>query len=123
MKLGLIRCMQTENMCPASRCLEFMRDRKGAFADEEEEVVCVGVNTCGGCPGKNAAQRAKTMVKRGADAIAIASCITLGTPHNFPCPFGRKIVDSVRDAVGDKARVFDYTHEPVKKTPPKTELA
>lgn len=115
MKVGLIRCMQTETMCPASRCLEFMRERKGAFKDMEEEVVCIGVNTCGGCPGKNAGIRAANMVKRGAEAIAIASCITLGTPINFSCPFGKKLMDTVKAAVGDKVRVFDYTHEPVKK--------
>lgn len=115
MKVGLIRCMQTENMCPASTCLEVMRLGKGAFAGTEEEIICVGVNTCGGCPGKNAAERAKHMVRRGADTIAIASCITLGTPLNFPCPFGRKIVDIVKAAVGEDVRVLAYTHDPMPK--------
>lgn len=115
MKAGLIRCMQTENVCPASKCFEAMRERKGAFADIDEEITIVGVNTCGGCPGKNAAQRARHMVKRGADAIVLASCVTLGTPLNFPCPFHKKMLEIVREAVGEKARVFDYSHEPGKK--------
>ncbi len=114
MKIGLIRCMQTENLCPASGCFEAMRKHGGAFDGIEEEIQCVGVNTCGGCPGKNAAQRASHMVAQGADAIAISSCITLGTPLNFPCPFHRKIVDIVKAAVGDKVQIFEYTHPPKK---------
>ena len=115
MKIGLIRCMQTENVCPASNCFRAMWERKGAFTDCEEEIVCVGVNTCGGCPGKNAAQRAKHMVQQGAEAIVLASCITLGTPHDFPCPFRRKLAESVRHAVGEGIRVFDYSHDAPKK--------
>ena len=110
MKIGLIRCLQTENVCPASNCLKTMRTHGGAFADTGEEAMCVAVNTCGGCPGKNAAQRAKNMIAQGADTIAIASCITLGTPLNFPCPFHRKIIEIVKAAVGGGIRVLDYTH-------------
>ena len=115
MKIGLIRCMQTENVCPASKCFQAMREKKGAFAGCEEEIICVGVNTCGGCPGKNAAQRARHMVRQGAEAIVIASCITLGTPQEFPCPFHRKLTDTVRAAVGEGVRVFDYSHDAPKK--------
>ena len=107
--------MQTENVCPASGCFQAMRDRSGAFADVDEEIICVGVNTCGGCPGKNAAQRAKHMIKQGAEAIVIASCITLGTPINFPCPFHRKMIDIVKEAAGEKIRVFEYSHDARKK--------
>lgn len=111
MKIGLIRCMQTENVCPASGCFEAMRKKTGAFADIEGEIVCVGVNTCGGCPGKNAAQRARHMVKRGAEAIVIASCISLGTPINFPCPFHHKMIDIVKEAVGENIKVLGYSHD------------
>lgn len=114
MKIGLIRCAQTEEFCPASRCLQYMRDKKDAFADVEEDVICVGVNTCGGCPGKKAGQRAANMLKRGAEAIAIASCISKGTPIDFPCPFAKKLRDTVRAAVGENVRIFTYTHEPSK---------
>lgn len=110
MKVGLIRCMQTENVCPAAKCLKAMRTHEGSFSETGDEVVCVAVNTCGGCPGKNTAQRAKHMVAQGADTIAIASCITLGTPLNFPCPFHHKIIDIVKAAVGEKIKVIDYTH-------------
>ena len=55
------------------------------------------------------------MVRQGAEAIVIASCITLGTPHEFPCPFHRKLTDTVRAAVGEGVRVFDYSHDAPKK--------
>lgn len=111
MKIGLIRCKQTEEMCPASRCLEYMRDKKGAFADVEGEVTVAGVNTCGGCPGKLAGRRAANMIKRGAEAIAMASCITLGTPIGYACPFHKKMKDVIRAVVGENTPIFDYTHE------------
>lgn len=110
MKVGLIRRLQTEHLCPASKCLEVMRAREGAFTDAGEEVVCVAVNTCGGCPGKNAAQRARNMAAQGAEAIAISSCVTLGTPLGFPCPFHRKMIEIVKAAVGDSVKVLEYTH-------------
>lgn len=115
MKIGLIRCMQTEEFCPASRCLEYMRTKKDAFADVEGEIVLVGVTTCGGCPGKKAGARAAMMVRRGAEAIALASCITRGTPIDYACPFAGKLAKVVRAAVGEKVPVFDYTHEPAQK--------
>lgn len=116
MKVGLIRCLQTENVCPAAHCFKVMRDKSGSFSESTEEIQCVAVNTCGGCPGKNAAHRAKNMVKQGAEAIAIASCISLGTPNNFPCPFHHKLIETVKEAVGENIKVLEYTHESKKKS-------
>lgn len=50
MKVGLIRCMQTEDMCPGTTCFKVMRDKKLAFDGIEEDIEVIGVNTCGGCP-------------------------------------------------------------------------
>lgn len=52
MKVGLIRCMQTEDMCPATTCFKVMDTKKLAFEGVTEEIEIIGVNTCGGCPGK-----------------------------------------------------------------------
>lgn len=78
MKVGLIRCMQTEDMCPATTCFKIMKEKKLAFDDIADDVEVIGVNTCGGCPGKKAVTRAVEMVKRGADTIVLASCIFRG---------------------------------------------
>lgn len=111
MKIGLIRCMQTEEMCPAVRCFEVARTKKDAFAGIEDDIEFAGLNTCGGCPGKKAGLRASNMVKRGADTIVIASCISKGTPIGFACPFAKKMKDVIRAAVGESVRIIDYTHE------------
>ena len=110
MKVGLIRCMQTEDACPATNDFKVMREKSGAFAGIEEDIELIGVNSCGGCPGKKAVFRAREMVKRGADTIVFASCITKGTPIGYPCPFARKMRDTVQNDLGEEIRIIDYTH-------------
>lgn len=110
MKVGLIRCMQTEDMCPATTDFKVMREKKLAFEGVEGEIEIIGVNTCGGCPGKKAVTRAAEMVKRGADTIAFASCISRGNPIGFACPFFKKMKEAVIKKVGDEIRIIDYTH-------------
>lgn len=80
MKLGLIRCMQTEDMCPTKACLNSISKKNGAFTHVTDDIELTGINTCGGCPGKKAVSRAALMVKQGAEAIALSSCITKGSP-------------------------------------------
>jgi predicted metal-binding protein len=110
MKVGLIRCMQTEDMCPATTCLKVMKNKKLAFEGVEEEIEVIGVNTCGGCPGKKAVTRAAEMVKRGADTIVFASCINRGTPIGFPCPHAKVMREAIVKKVGDNIKIIDYTH-------------
>ena len=110
MKVGLIRCMQTEDMCPATACFKVMNKKKLAFEGIEEDIEVVGVNTCGGCPGKKAVTRAAEMVKRGADTIALASCIFRGTPIGFPCPHAEQMKNAIEKKVGDSIKIIDYTH-------------
>lgn len=110
MKLGLIRCLQTESMCPATGCFKAMRDPSGAFAGIEEELVLVGVSTCGGCPGKNAVPRAAQMVKNGAEAIVLASCISKGSPVGMPCPHFAEMKQAIQKRIGAEGPMFDYTH-------------
>ena len=65
MKLGIIRCMQTEDYCPGSRDFRTIRERKGAFMGEDD-IQLVGFINCGGCPGKKAVLRARSLVEQGA---------------------------------------------------------
>ena len=110
MKLGIIRCAQTEDYCPATICIKVADRKKGAFAGVEEEITLIGVNSCGGCPGKKAVLRAREMVKRGADTIAFASCITKGSPIGMPCPFADEMIAAVKRDLGDKVKYIEYTH-------------
>lgn len=110
MKVGLIRCMQTEDMCPGTTCFKVMNTKKLAFEGIDEEIEVIGVNTCGGCPGKKAVTRAAEMVKRGADTIVFASCISKGTPIGFPCPTVEQIKSAINKKFGSNIRLIDYTH-------------
>jgi len=110
MKVGLIRCMQTEDMCPATTCFKVMNIKKLAFEGVNEDIEVVGVNTCGGCPGKKAVTRAAEMVKRGADTIVLASCITKGTPIGFVCPHAEQMKNAIVKKLGDSIKIIDYTH-------------
>jgi predicted metal-binding protein len=110
MRVGLIRCMQTEDMCPATTDFKVIREKKCAFEGIEEEIEIIGFVTCGGCPGKKAISRAQEMVKRGADAIVLTSCITKGYPIGYVCPHAEKIKEAIIKKVGDDVRIIDYTH-------------
>ena len=110
MKLGIIRCQQTEDICPATTDFKFAKEKKGAFADIAEEIEIVGVVSCGGCPGKKAVFRAKEMAKRGVEAIAFASCIAKGLPIGFPCPAAEQMMSSVAASVDNSIKIFKYTH-------------
>jgi len=109
LKVGLIRCRQTEDMCPGNTDFKIAREGTMVF-EETGPVEIVGLLSCGGCPGKNAGRRAKLIVERGAEAIVICSCISRGNPIGFPCPNFESIRDSVRKAVGPDIKVFEYTH-------------
>ena len=110
MKLGIIRCMQTEDYCPGSRDFRTIRERKGAFMGEDD-IQLVGFINCGGCPGKKAVLRARSLVEQGADTIAFASCISKGTPIGYSCPFAKRMRELVQKEVGDGVRILDYTHD------------
>ena len=52
MKLGIIRCQQTEDFCPGNGCFKAVEHKKGAFEGTGEDIELVGFTNCGGCPGK-----------------------------------------------------------------------
>ena len=110
MKLGIIRCMQTEDYCPGTRDFKTIREKLGAFEGVEEDIELVGFCNCGGCPGKRSVLRARLLVERGADTIAFASCIQKGTPIGYPCPFAKKMKELIEKDLGGKVRLLDYTH-------------
>ncbi|MEA5003249.1 MAG: CGGC domain-containing protein [Christensenella sp.] len=110
MKLGIIRCAQTEDYCPGTRDFAVIRERQGAFAGVTEEIEIIGFINCGGCPGKKTVLRARELVKRGADTIAFASCIQKGMPIGYPCPFAKKMKDVVQADLGESVRFLDHTH-------------
>jgi len=108
-RVGIIRCQQTEDICPGTA--DFMAAREGKLAFKETgPTEIIGYVSCGGCPGKRAVMRAKMMVERGAQAIVFTSCISKGTPIGFPCPHYGKMLESVKKTVGPEIQIIEYTH-------------
>ena len=109
MKVGIIRCQQTEIYCPATTCLLNAAKGEGGFS-ETGPVEVVGINSCGGCPGKQIFARAMEMKKRGAEKIVFASCIIKGTPDylEYPCPFAYRLKKIVEEKV--QIGTIDWTH-------------
>ena len=110
MKVGIIRCMQTEDYCPGTTDFKMIREHMGVFEGIDEEIKLVGFCNCGGCPAKKAVLRARKLVERGADTIVFASCIQKGTPIGYPCPFAKKMKELIERDLGDAVRLLDYTH-------------
>lgn len=107
-KVGIIRCQQTEDMCPGTA--DFTTAKAGKLAFEPfGPCEIVGFVSCGGCPGKRAVTRAKMLVDRGAEAVFLASCIKKGTPIGMPCPNYEAMKAAIEKKIGDTP-VIDWTH-------------
>ncbi len=109
LKVGIIRCRQTEDICPGTTDFRFAKEGKGAF-EETGPVEVVGFVSCGGCPGKRAVMRAQTMIERGAEAVVFASCIKNGNPIGISCPHYQQIREAVSRKVGKNVKIIEWTH-------------
>lgn len=110
MKVGIIRCAQTEDYCPGTADFKAVREKSGAFAQAEGEIELIGFANCGGCPGKRAPLRVRELIRRGADTIALASCVQKGTPIGYPCPFAKRLRELIQQEAGDGVEILDFTH-------------
>ena len=52
MKIGIIRCQQTEDYCPGTTDFRIVREKKGVFEGIKEDIEIIGFINCGGCPAK-----------------------------------------------------------------------
>jgi len=108
-KVGILRCQQTEDICPGTKCLGYAREGKEAFQEVGPSDV-VGFISCGGCPGKKAVPRAMEMEERGAEVIFLASCATRGLPWDYVCPHWKNIKKSLEKNLKTTTKVVDWTH-------------
>ena len=100
-KLGVIRCQQTEDMCPGTRDFATAKEGSGSLAES--------------CPGKKAVTRAAMLRDRGAEVIMLASCIGKGTPIGFPCPYKGMMKQAIHAKLGEDFPVLEWSHEPSGK--------
>lgn len=110
MKVGIIRCMQTEDYCPGTADFVAIRNKSGAFAKLDGDAELIGFTNCGGCPGKRSLLKAKLLIDRGVEAIAFASCIKKGTPMGYPCPFANKMISMVKERFGNQVIILEESH-------------
>ncbi len=109
LKVGIIRCQQTEDMCSGTTDFRFAKEGRGAF-EETGPVEVVGFVSCGGCPGKRAVMRAQSMVERGAEALVFASCIKNGNPIGIQCPHYLQMREAISKKVGKNIKIIEWTH-------------
>ena len=85
MKVGVIIC-DRYHTCGGGKCFRSVRERAGAFAryPADQPLDVVGFSTCAGCPGGNVEYVPEEMIKNGAEAIHLATCMVVGYP---PCPY------------------------------------
>lgn len=107
-KVGIIRCQLTEDLCPGTVDFKIAKDGKCAF-EPTGPVEIVGFVSCGGCCGKKVVARAKMLVDRGAEAVVFASCITKGNPIHYACPHYEAIKKAVVHAL-PQLRLIEWTH-------------
>ena len=110
MKVGIIRCMQTEDYCPGTGCFKAVREHGGAFNGEGEGIEIVGFCNCGGFPGKESVLRAKELVRGGGDTIALGACIQESTRIRYPCPFAKKMKTLIENDLPEGISILDFTH-------------
>lgn len=108
-KVGIIRCQQTEDICGGATDFKVAYMGIKAFA-EFGQCEVIGFVSCGGCPGKKAIARAKMLVAKGADIIAIASCISKGKPAGIMCGNAEGLVKALKKSLGKEIILLDYTH-------------
>lgn len=109
-KAGIIRCQDTEHLCPGTTDLKVAANGKGAF-EQTGPVEVIGLVSCGGCRGKRAPARAEMMVEKGAQVIALASCLKWGTPMDYQCPPFEQMRQAIEEAVEQTGtRILEYTH-------------
>jgi predicted metal-binding protein len=89
-KIGIIRCQETslksgKDGCAGWNCLSAVQTRS-AYFDEYDAIELVGLDTCGGCPGKNnvnkIVERGLRLVDHGAEVIHLSSCLVGFCPHS-----------------------------------------
>ena len=80
MKVGIIRCMQTEDYCPGTADFLAIRNKSGAFAQLDGET------------------------------IAFASCIKKGSPMGYSCPFAHKMISMVKEKFGNQVIILEESH-------------
>lgn len=89
-KVGVIFCSKCDDTCWRLKDL-VTKDGVGVFTDLGPAKL-VGCITCDKCPGKQVVDRAKMLIKCGADIIAFSSCPKNIDNDGNTCPYYEHIL-------------------------------
>lgn len=104
-KLGIVRCAAYSDKCAGYKCFIAIREKAGAFADHEDEIELIGLETCGGCARHESGRIVERVVRmrdRGANIIHLANCIM------DACPWANMFHDALVKETG--VTVVQRTH-------------
>lgn len=108
-KVGIIRCQLTEDKCPGTN--DFRAAANGLKAFETVgNCEVIGFISCGGCPGTKVSNRVQLLEAKGANVIAVSSCITKGSPFKKSCHNWTKMNADIKSHIDQKTILLDYTH-------------
>ncbi len=85
LKVGLIGCRECQDKCWENKDFLAVREGSGVFKNVGAAEL-IGCFTCGGCPGKQVVDRARLLIKGGADIIALSSSIHYAN-DGCGCPY------------------------------------
>lgn len=108
-KAGIIRCQLTEDKCPGTNDFRVAANGQKAF-ESIGNCEVIGFISCGGCPGTKVGNRVQLLEAKGAEIIAISSCITQGSPFKETCHNWDKMKIEIENHINENTILLDYTH-------------
>lgn len=93
-KVGFIICPHCSDMTWETKEFAAVKTGAGAFRNLGPAAV-VGCIACAGCPGRQVVNRAKLLIKCGADIIAMSSCMSSTTADKNACPYYEHILEEL----------------------------
>jgi len=106
-KIAVVRCNITSEVCPGVGCLKAFTHRKLNFQEYGPDVELIGFFTCGGCSGRRVSRLVDKLLDHGLDVVHLSSCMCMDEEDYPKCPFKHQIRKTI-EAKGVK--VVEGTH-------------
>jgi len=107
--VGIIRCQLTEDKCLGTNDFRVAANGLKAF-ETVGDCEVIGFISCGGCPGTKIGHRVQLLEAKGAEVIAISSCISKGSPFKKVCQNWDKMQEEIENHINEKTILLNYTH-------------
>ena len=93
MKIGILTCLHSNNICARVRCLSAFSERSDFFQNYGEDVCLAAMMTCNGCRSMNATEpkedagmleKADRLVSEGITTIHVGVCRLINGKEECP---------------------------------------